>query len=54
VGSETSGSPDALLKPARRERHITDFTGWKDHDAYRKGFERLMRDLTMQQVPKVP
>src|SRR5215203_1745317 len=38
----------------RRERHIGDFTGWKDHDAYRKSFERLMRDLTVQQVPKVP
>jgi hypothetical protein len=29
----------------RRERHIGDFRGWKDHDAYRDVFERLMRDL---------
>jgi TIR domain len=29
----------------RRERHIGDFTRWKDHDAYQKGFERLLRDL---------
>src|SRR5215813_8939701 len=29
----------------RRLRHIGDFRQWKDHDAYRKGFERLMRDL---------
>ncbi len=29
----------------RRMRNIGDFTGWKDHDAYQKAFERLMRDL---------
>ena len=29
----------------RRQRHIGDFTRWKDHDAYSKAFERLLRDL---------
>ena len=29
----------------RRARHIGDFTNWKDHDAFRRGFERLLRDL---------
>jgi hypothetical protein len=29
----------------RRTRHIGDFTGWKDHDDYQKGFTRLLRDL---------
>ena len=29
----------------RRTRHIGDFTEWKDHDAYQKSFERLLRDL---------
>ncbi len=29
----------------RRQRHIGDFTRWKDHDAYQKAFERLLRDL---------
>lgn len=29
----------------RRQHHIGDFTHWKDHDAYQKGFERLLRDL---------
>ena len=28
-----------------RQRHIGDFRGWKEHEAYREGFERLMRDL---------
>ncbi len=29
----------------RRSCHIGDFSGWKDHDSYSKGFERLLRDL---------
>ena len=29
----------------RRQRHIGDFTKWKDHDAYSKAFDRLLRDL---------
>lgn len=30
-----------------RARHIGDFRYWKDHDAYQKSFERVMRDLTV-------
>jgi hypothetical protein len=29
----------------RLTRHIGNFTDWKNHDSYRKGFDRLMRDL---------
>ena len=29
----------------RRTRHIGDFSAWKDHDAYKAAFERLLRDL---------
>jgi uncharacterized protein YjbI with pentapeptide repeats len=29
----------------RRQRHIGDFTRWKDHDSYKQSFDRLMRDL---------
>ena len=29
----------------RRQRHIGDFTRWKDHDAYLTAFERLLQDL---------
>ncbi|HEV2175599.1 MAG TPA: TIR domain-containing protein [Terriglobia bacterium] len=29
----------------RRTRHIGDFRRWKDHDAFKKAFERLLRDL---------
>jgi uncharacterized protein YjbI with pentapeptide repeats len=28
-----------------RTRHIGDFRNWKDHDAFKKAFERLLRDL---------
>jgi hypothetical protein len=29
----------------RRQRHIGDFRQWKDHNAYQKAFNRLLRDL---------
>jgi hypothetical protein len=29
----------------RRQRHISDFREWKQHDAYQNALERLMRDL---------
>jgi hypothetical protein len=29
----------------RRQRHIGDFTCWKDHDTYQKVFSGLLRDL---------
>ncbi len=32
----------------KRTRHIGDFTGWKEHDAYSKGLERLLRDLKVE------
>jgi hypothetical protein len=28
-----------------RQRHIGDFSRWKDHDSYTKAFDRLLRDL---------
>jgi hypothetical protein len=28
-----------------RKRHIGDFTHWKDHSAYQRSFERVLRDL---------
>jgi uncharacterized protein YjbI with pentapeptide repeats len=29
----------------RRQRHIGDFREWKNHDSFKKAFERLLRDL---------
>jgi hypothetical protein len=28
-----------------REYHVPDFSNWKDHDAYKKEFDKLLRDL---------
>lgn len=32
-------------KRIRQTRHIGDFTKWKDHDSYKKAFDRLLKDL---------
>jgi hypothetical protein len=32
----------------RGQRHIGDFTGWREHDSYQKSFDRLMRDLRVE------
>ena len=29
----------------RRQRHIGDFSQWKEHDVYQQAFNRLLRDL---------
>ena len=31
----------------RDDRHIGDFRKWKEHEAYQKALERLLRDLTV-------
>jgi uncharacterized protein YjbI with pentapeptide repeats len=36
---------EAWAADIRRTRHIGDFRNWKDHDSYKKGFDRLLRDL---------
>jgi TIR domain-containing protein/pentapeptide repeat protein len=36
----------------RRTRHIGDFRGWKNHDEYRKAFDRLLRALSPAAVIK--
>jgi uncharacterized protein YjbI with pentapeptide repeats len=48
---------DAVNNPARawagkirRTRHITNFSGWKDYDAYQKILDRLLRDLKVAQT----
>jgi hypothetical protein len=31
-------------------RHIGDFTHWKEHDAYQKALDRLLRDLRVEEA----
>jgi hypothetical protein len=46
---------DAVLKTQEawaaklRARLIGDFRQWKEHDAYQRGFQRILRDLTREQ-----
>jgi hypothetical protein len=39
------GAKEAWAASIHRQRHIGDFTDWKNHDSYRRAFERLLRDL---------
>ena len=45
LDSAVMETDQAWAADIRRTRHIGDFTHWKDHDAYQKAFERLLRDL---------
>jgi len=36
---------EAWAADIRRTRHIGDFRDWKNHDSYKKAFDRLLRDL---------
>ncbi len=36
----------------RRTRHIGEFCHWKDHDAYKKAFDRVLRDLKADRAPQ--
>ena len=35
-----------------REYYIPDFSNWKDHDSYKKAFDRLLRDLNLERDEK--
>ena len=45
IGKAIFESPFDWATEIRHERNIGDFTRWKDHDAYQKAFDRLLRDL---------
>jgi hypothetical protein len=38
---------EAWAAKLRAQRHIGDFRHWKDHDGYKKSFERVLRDLKL-------
>jgi len=43
---------EAWATDIRRMRHIGDFRGWKNHDSYKRAFERLLRDLREESKAK--
>jgi hypothetical protein len=46
-------TPEPWARKLRDQRNIGDFRQWKDHDAYQRSFERVLRDLTRKQ-PAAP
>lgn len=45
----TAGIKSGWPADVRRNRHIGDFTSWKDHDSYQKALDRLLRDLKAEE-----
>lgn len=43
---------EAWAADIRRTRHIGDFRDWKDHDSYKRAFDRLLRDLKADEKPQ--
>jgi uncharacterized protein YjbI with pentapeptide repeats len=41
-------TPEPWARKLRDQRNVGDFRRWKDHDAYKQSFERVVRDLTVQ------
>ena len=41
-------TPEPWARKLRDQRNIGDFRYWKDHDAYKDSFERVVRDLTIK------
>ena len=41
---------EAWASTLRDQRNIGDFRKWKDHDAYQKALERVLRDLKVAQA----
>ena len=53
--SDDMAEPLTRSRAARRSssgstRHIGDFTRWKEHDTYQKAFDRLLRDLRVEEA----
>jgi hypothetical protein len=40
---------EAWAAEIRRMRHIGDFRRWKEHDEFKQGLGRLMRDLKAEE-----
>lgn len=45
IDETAMSSERAWVADIRRQRHIGDFSRWRDHDSYQVAFERLLRDL---------
>ena len=50
VDDAVLNTDEAWARGLRIQRHIGDFCRWKNHDAYQKGLERVLRDLKIAQT----
>ena len=50
VDDAVLNTSEAWARGLRIQRHIGDFCLWKDHDAYQKALERVLRDLKVAQA----
>ena len=48
LDNEVMETAEAWAAKLRADRNIGDFQRWKDHGAYKKTFERVVRDLTIK------
>jgi uncharacterized protein YjbI with pentapeptide repeats len=48
IDDEVFTTEEAWATKLRDGRNIGDFRRWKDHDAYKQSFERVVRDLTVK------
>ena len=44
-------TPEPWARKLRDQRNVGDFRRWKDHDAYKQSFDRVVRDLTVSSRP---
>jgi uncharacterized protein YjbI with pentapeptide repeats len=47
IDDAVRNTPEPWARKLWDQRNIGDFTGWKDHDAYKRSFERVVRDLAI-------
>ncbi|MGB6176638.1 MAG: toll/interleukin-1 receptor domain-containing protein [Methylocella sp.] len=50
IDDAVMATSEPWARKIRDQRNIGDFRKWKDHDAYQKALERLLRDLTVGAV----
>ena len=50
LDDEVMDTKQAWAASLHRRRHVGDFRQWKDHDAFKNGFDRLLRDLKAEKA----
>jgi uncharacterized protein YjbI with pentapeptide repeats len=51
IDNSVMEAPEPWARKLRDQRNIGDFQNWKNHDAYKQSFDRVLRDLKQPPVP---